>query len=793
MSIYSNLGLLYQFAGQYDRALALHEQHLKVSKKFGDKAGEGAASGNIGNCLDSLGAYERSILFHEASLLIAEEVGDRNGEGACCGNLANVLESLGRSGEAMKDRLLVVAKEAGEANMFGDLNKCSFSLGQFAQAVVLPRVDQARVSGGKIDPARAHGGKDGGSGKDGAQRAPRELVLLAGARVAVPGQEIYMGPHPLRPRAILPEVGGGFERAMQPRDVSLILAGAIRTSARGDRANGAPVEDKECVRQRKAQRPRKFEALRLEILDGFKGILKRVENEDKRLWGRLHLRIVRAENLLAADSDGLSDPYVLLFVSNKTKGNQNRKTSRKFKTLNPVWEEDFSFDIWNLKDKIDVKVFDHDEGRQVGRDYLGGKVIPMMDLFTKVNDGKHPGESSFKISETYPLQGIDGKEYVDALFTIKVTGRITLEFSYEAYAKPTPKEEGKNGNNLSLAAGPRNARPFPQKIAALRPTPRGAAPSQLMCLSRIYVDGATKPPVGKTNVARAAAPKVVQAVECSDSVENAVKRAAAVTESISVSTTDCMTKRIDGTTFAFCQEESEEPVVPISLPPSVEEEDEAEVPCTSGYSSSASLGPAAFDEAPTVEEEEALPDLRETEERLKQEVQDMSGGIGEEEAYEEKVEEDAKEMRQNVSPAQELSIQDVDTNNDGDSAAANDALESARCKLEACDLAGAKAAVDAAMEYYQGAGNEVWDQKKAEIARIKCDFVRLEASISNEAVVMKSRNTPRSACSATPRTAAQLHAVLNQGSTSKAIDADQHEVRSTLPFSEGLSVCFAKS
>jgi hypothetical protein len=83
------------------------------------------------------------------------------------------------------------------------------------------------------------------------------------------------------------------------------------------------------------------------------------------------------------------------------------------------------------------------------------------------------------------------------------------------------------------------------------------------------------------------------------------------------------------------------------------------------------------------------------------------------------------------------------------------------------------------MEYYQGAGNEVWDQKKAEIAHIKCDIVRLEASISNEAVVMKTRHTPRSACSATPSTAAQLHALLNQGSTSKAVDADQHAVRCT--------------
>ena len=106
-----------------------------------DRGGEGAASGNLGNCLDSLGHYEQALVFHETSLQIAQEIGDKDAEGGCFGNLANVHESLGQSGAHMKERLLAIAREAGEISLFGDLSKCSFALGQYAQAIVLPRAE----------------------------------------------------------------------------------------------------------------------------------------------------------------------------------------------------------------------------------------------------------------------------------------------------------------------------------------------------------------------------------------------------------------------------------------------------------------------------------------------------------------------------------------------------------------------------------------------------------------------------------------------------------------------------
>ena len=207
MSIYNNLGICYQLAGQYQRAQWLHQQHLELAKAGGDRAGEGAASGNLANCLDSLGHYEQALAFHETSLQIAQEVGDKDAEGGCFGNLANVHESLGQSGEHMKQQLLAIAREAGEVSLFGDLSKCSFALGQYAQAIVLPR-------------AVHFSGQEGPS-------ATGELVLLPEARSAAHGQGGWEqgdlnvsqrgdgGASQLlprrRPRAILTEVGGGKE------------------------------------------------------------------------------------------------------------------------------------------------------------------------------------------------------------------------------------------------------------------------------------------------------------------------------------------------------------------------------------------------------------------------------------------------------------------------------------------------------------------------------------------------------------------------------------------------------
>jgi tetratricopeptide (TPR) repeat protein len=60
----------------------------------GDRAGEGAAYGNLGNAYRSQGDYAKAIEYHTQRLAIAKEVDDRAGEGKAYGNLGTCRLSL---------------------------------------------------------------------------------------------------------------------------------------------------------------------------------------------------------------------------------------------------------------------------------------------------------------------------------------------------------------------------------------------------------------------------------------------------------------------------------------------------------------------------------------------------------------------------------------------------------------------------------------------------------------------------------------------------------------------------
>ena len=70
---------------------------MKIAKVIGDRGGEGAAYGNLGNCYQSLGDYRKSFEYHKKDFKIAKEIGDRGGEGAAYRNLGNCYQSLGDS------------------------------------------------------------------------------------------------------------------------------------------------------------------------------------------------------------------------------------------------------------------------------------------------------------------------------------------------------------------------------------------------------------------------------------------------------------------------------------------------------------------------------------------------------------------------------------------------------------------------------------------------------------------------------------------------------------------------
>ena len=58
---------------------------MKIAIEIGDRAGEGAAYGNLGIASESLADYQKAIECHEKLLKIAIEIGDRAGEGAAYG------------------------------------------------------------------------------------------------------------------------------------------------------------------------------------------------------------------------------------------------------------------------------------------------------------------------------------------------------------------------------------------------------------------------------------------------------------------------------------------------------------------------------------------------------------------------------------------------------------------------------------------------------------------------------------------------------------------------------------
>ena len=75
--------------------------------------------------------------------------------------------------------------------------------------------------------------------------------------------------------------------------------------------------------------------------------------------GTLHLKILRAEGLPSADSNGKSDPFTKLYLND----DEFFKTKTKKKTLNPEWNEETEVSIDNrMSSVIRIKVIDWDFG-----------------------------------------------------------------------------------------------------------------------------------------------------------------------------------------------------------------------------------------------------------------------------------------------------------------------------------------------------------------------------------------------------------------------------------------------
>ncbi|XP_037732487.1 protein unc-13 homolog 4B isoform X1 [Drosophila subpulchrella] len=115
---------------------------------------------------------------------------------------------------------------------------------------------------------------------------------------------------------------------------------------------------------------------------------------------RLNVEIIKAENLMSKDSNGLSDPFVTLYL--ESNGSHRYNSSVKPATLNPIWEEHFSLPITdNARDEVlIVEVWDFDAAETVKEkvnkilEVKGVKGLSklMKEIAVTASSGKHDNE-----------------------------------------------------------------------------------------------------------------------------------------------------------------------------------------------------------------------------------------------------------------------------------------------------------------------------------------------------------------------------------------------------------------
>ncbi|KAK7303447.1 hypothetical protein RJT34_14354 [Clitoria ternatea] len=89
---------------------------------------------------------------------------------------------------------------------------------------------------------------------------------------------------------------------------------------------------------------------------------------------KLVVRVIEAKNLPPTDPNGLSDPYVKLQL-----GKQKFRTKVIKKSLNPKWDEEFSFRVDDLKEELAINVMDED--KFFNDDFVGQLRVPMSLVF----------------------------------------------------------------------------------------------------------------------------------------------------------------------------------------------------------------------------------------------------------------------------------------------------------------------------------------------------------------------------------------------------------------------------
>ena len=130
-SCFGNLGNAYQSLGEYERAIAFHQQHLDIAREIGDRRGQANSLGNLGNAYHSLGEYKRAISFHQQSLEITRDIGDRRGIANSLMSLSAAYQQVGR----IKDGI-VATQQAQQIMMEMELPLNAYPIPNWQKSIV---------------------------------------------------------------------------------------------------------------------------------------------------------------------------------------------------------------------------------------------------------------------------------------------------------------------------------------------------------------------------------------------------------------------------------------------------------------------------------------------------------------------------------------------------------------------------------------------------------------------------------------------------------------------------------
>ena len=92
---YNNLGTLARLQGDYERALEAYQRCLEVAHRIGYTYFVAMVYNNLGICYQGMGRYAEAIARYQDSLAIREEIGDRAGVASCYTDLGLAYHHLG--------------------------------------------------------------------------------------------------------------------------------------------------------------------------------------------------------------------------------------------------------------------------------------------------------------------------------------------------------------------------------------------------------------------------------------------------------------------------------------------------------------------------------------------------------------------------------------------------------------------------------------------------------------------------------------------------------------------------